>query len=701
MRSVRFLRCGVAMALTAVIPIVAVPRPAVADDPPASSTDAPPPAKDDHTGHITDEVLSFGIDEVVVSASPIGRTVADIAQGVSVLDGTDLVLKQQPTIGETLKYLPGVSSTYYGPNASRPVIRGLSGPRLRILENGLDTLDVSTASDDHAVTIDSLLLERIEVLRGPATLRYGPNAVGGVVNAIDDRVPSRLRDRLVSGRVETRGASVNDSFSGGAVFEGSAERIAYRFAGFGLTAGDVSIPGFARSRQLRAADPLPRSQEAKDTLPNSQGETNGFSSGLSYIGDKFYVGAAPSLFRTNYGVVAEENVTIDLASNRLDLAGAIYDPLPGILSLDGKVRLVDYHHTEFEGDEVGTRFANEGYDFRLEAVHRSFGPVEGAVGFQSFRSDVSAVGEEAFLPATLTNAQSAFVLEDVAFEPFRLNVGGRVDYTTIDSAGGDGFGPAANREFFNGSTALGLIYQLTHDQSLSLSAAYTSRPPNGEELFANGPHIALDRFEVGDPDFDSERSIGFNAAYLKTEGRWVWSVNGFYNRFWDFITLLPTGRVEDDLPVEVFTALPAQFAGTEAELAYHLIDGPSHRLHLIGRMDYVWAENVDTGAPLPRIPPLRFGGTILYEWQKFHAQLDVLRAQAQDEVPEDAFTTDGYTMVDLSFSYTFEPVGWMTPMLFVRMSNLADQEARDAASFLKDIAPLPGRNFSGGLRVTF
>jgi len=695
------------MALAASIAIVAGPGPVLAEDPPASTADAPSPgvddpeAADDHAGHVTDEILSFGVDEVVVTASPLGRTVADIAQGVSVLDGTALLLKQQPTIGETLKYLPGVSSTYYGPNASRPVIRGLSGPRLRMLENGLDTLDVSTASDDHAVTIDPLLLERIEVLRGPATLRYGPNAVGGVVNAIDGRVPNQLKERIVSGRVETRGASVNESFSGGAVLEGSAERIAYRFAGFGLTSGDLSIPGFARSPQLRAADPLPAREEAKGTLPNSAADTTGFSSGFSYVGDKFYVGGAPSLFRTNYGVVAEEDVTIGLTSNRLDLAGALYDPLPGILSLDGKVRLVDYHHTEFEGAEVGTRFANQGYDFRLEAVHRSLGPVEGAVGFQSFRSDISAEGEEAFLPPTLTNTQSAFVLEDVALAPFTLHLGGRVDYATVDSAGGDGFGPATNRDFFTGSTALGLIYQLTHDQSLSFNAAYTSRPPNGEELFANGPHIALDRFEVGDPNFGPERSMGLNAAYLKTEGRVVWSVNGFYNRFWDFITLLPTGRIEDELPVEVFTALPAEFAGTETELAYHLIDQPAQRLHLIGRMDYVWAQNVDTGAALPRIPPLRFGGSILYEWQKLHAQLDVLRAQAQDRVPSNTFTTDGYTMVDLSFAYTFEPVASMTPMLFVRMSNLADQDARDAASFLKDIAPLPGRNFAGGLRVTF
>jgi iron complex outermembrane receptor protein len=688
-------RCGAALAGAALV-LAGGLHLAAAEDPPT-----PTPEDDPHEGHVTDEVLSFGIDEVVVTASPLGRTATDIAQGVSVLDGTQLLLKQQPTIGETLKYLPGVSSTYYGPGSSRPVIRGLSGPRLRVLENGLDTLDVSTASDDHAVTIDPLLLERIEVLRGPATLRYGPNALGGVVNAIDDRVPNALKERVLSGRVETRGASVNDSFSGGAVLEGSAERIAYRFTGFGLTSGDLSIPGFARSPQLRAADPLPPGQEARGTLTNSAVETNGFSSGLSYVGDNFYVGGAPSLFRSNYGVVVADDVTIGLSSNRLDLAGALYDPVPWLLSIDGKVRLVDYRHTEFEGAEVGTRFDSQGYDLRLEAVHADLGPVEGAVGFQSVRRDVSAEGAEAFVPPTLSNTQSGFVLEDLVLEPLSVHLGGRVDYTTVDSSGGDAFGPPTDRDFFNGSTALGLVYQLTHDQSLSFNAAYTSRPPNSEELFANGPHIALDRFEIGNPDFGSERSMGLNAAYLKTEGRWVWSVNGFYNRFWDFITLIPTGRIEDDLPVEVFTALPAQFAGTETELAYHLIDDPAQRLHLVGRMDYVWSENTDTGDPLPRIPPLRFGGSILYEWHDLHSQLDVLRAQAQDRVPANTFTTDGYTMVDLSFSYTFEPVASMTPMLFLRMSNLADQDARDAASFLKDIAPLPGRNFAGGLRVTF
>jgi len=691
---------ALALALVGFVPLLAAGEP---DPPPSTTSEATEETADSdpHAGHIAEKVLSSSVDEIVVTASPLRRTASQVAQPLSILDGTALVQRRQPTLGETLKSLPGVTSTYYGPGASRPIIRGLGGDRVRILENGLVTLDASAASDDHAVTIDPLSVERVEVLRGPSALRYGPNAVGGVVNTFDGRVPSQRRDGMLAGSVELRGASVNDQFAGAAVIDGGYGPLAYRFTGFGLTAGDVDIPGAARSARLRRAEPRPTSDEARDTLPNSAVDTSGFSAGMSWVGDRFYLGAAPSLFRTDYGVVSEEDVTIDLAQNRLDLAGAVFDPTDFLLSIDGRMRLVDYHHTELEGAEVGTRFENQGYDLRLEAVHRRLGLMDGAFGVQSYRADFTANGDEAFLPPTLTRAQSFFVIEDVDLDPFTIQAGARFDYTSVESEGGPRFGSARDRSFANVSGALGLVYALAHEHFASLNVAYTERPPNLEELFANGPHIALFRYEIGDPDLDTERSVGLNLGYDKPEGRVVWSVNGFYNRFWDFITLMPTGRVRDELSVEVFRAVPAHFAGGEVEVGWHLIDGPIHRLHLIGRTDYTWAENRDSGDELPRIPPLRFGGSVLYGWDRFEAQLDVMRALDQRRVPDDTFPTDGYTMLDLDLAYTFAPVGPTTPMLFLRASNLLDEEARDATSFLKDLAPMPGRNVTGGVRVTF
>lgn len=400
-------------------------------------------------------------------------------------------------------------------------------------------------------------------------------------------------------------------------------------------------------------------------------------------------------------MVAEPDVTIGLSQNRLDLAGGVTDPFDFVHSIEAKACLVDYGHTEFEGEEAGTTFSNQGYDLRVEAVHHRIGLLDGAVGFQSFRSGVSALGEEAFLPETLTNAQSAFFTEEMHLDPLTIEVGGRIDYTTSDSEGGEAFGPARDNAFVTGSSALSLIQTVAANQAVTFNSSYTQRPPNYQELYANGPHIALDWFEIGNPNFSPERSLGFNLAYLGSEGDFVWSVNGFYNRFWNFLTLFPTGEEKDDLPVEVFRGIPAQFAGGEAEVAYHLIDDEFQQLHLIARADGVWAEDRDTAEPLPRIPPVRFGGSVIYGYGAFRMQLDVLRAQAQSRVPTGALPTDGYTMVDLSSTFALPSLGPFEPLLFVKMGNLLDEEARDAASFLKDIAPLPGRNFSGGVRIIF
>ena len=468
-----------------------------------------------------EKVLSFGVDAIVVTASPLATTPRQVAQAVSVLEGQELLLSKQATIGE-----------------------------------------------------------------------------------------------------------------------GS---LAYYLSGFGLTAGDISIPGFARSKQLRELEPLPPGEEAKGTLPNSAVSNTGFATGLSWVEEDFYVGVAPSLYRTSYGIVAEPDVTVDLSQNRLDVAAGVTDPVDYVHSIEAKARVVDYHHTEFEGDAVGTVFSNRGYDLRIEAVHHRLGLFDGALGFQSFRSDFSALGEEAFLPVTLTSSQSVFILEEMHLDP------------------------------------------LSSEQSATLDSSYTQRPPNYEELYANGPHVALGRFGIGNPDFGSERSMGFNLAYLGSIDAIVWAVNGFYNRFWNFLTLFPTGAVEDGFQVEMFEGIPADFAGGEAELAFHVIDDAVQRLHVVGCADYVWAENRDTGAPLPRMPPLRFGGSVIYEYGAFHAQFDALRARAQDRVPDDALPS----------------VGPFDSLVFLRMRNLLDAEAPDAASFLKDVAPLPGRNFGGGVQVSF
>ncbi len=649
-----------------------------------------------------EKTLSFGVDELVVTASPLPRTAAQLARAVSVLEGQELLEDQQPTLGQTLAGLPGISSTWYGPGASRPVVRGLSGDRVRVLENSLSTLDLAAASDDHAVTVDPLAVKRIEVLRGPASLRFGPGLVGGIINTIDDRISTESIPESITGAVQLRGASVNGSVGGAAVLEGGAGPLAWHLSGSGMKGGDVSIPGYARSAQLRRLDPLPPGEkEPYGTLPNSAVEPNGFASGLSWVGDDFYLGLAPSLFQSNYGVVAEPGVTIDLSQQRLDFGAGAEDPVAGIHSVDAALRLVNYEHNELEGQQIGTHFENRGYDLRVEALHERFWLLEGAIGVQSLRSDLSALGEEAFLPPTVSQGEGVFFIEEVDLAPLSVEISGRIDTTSVDSAGGGNFGPAVARSFVAGNMVGGLLWDAPAEQNVALYLSWMQRPPNGEELYADGPHVALDRFEIGDPWLDPENSFGASLSEIGSIDWLDWSVSVFYTRFSRFITLFPTDEIEDGFPVEVFRSVPAWFAGGEAEAAWHVFENEAQELHLATRVDGLRAEQIRDGQPLPRIPPVRVGGTATWEWHPFRAELDLIHAFVQDAVPTDALSTDGYTMLDLNLSWQFKPLGPVTPLLFFAITNLLDQDARDAASFLRDIAPLPGRNFTGGVQMTF
>lgn len=681
---------------------------------------------DEHVeeGEPRERVYSFGLDEIVVTASPLERTASQLPGAVSILKGDELLQKQQATLGETVRYMPGVSASYFGPGASRPILRGLGGSRVQMLIDHVEVFDASAASNDHAVAVDTLGVEKIEILRGPATLRYGPNAVGGVVNTVENRVPRSLVDGPVTGSVELRGSSVDGGFGGAAVLSGNIEKVVWRLKGYGFSAGDVSIPGFAESEQLREAEEAAGEEDEEEDafgrIPNSQVEYAGFSAGASFVDDDFYLGLALSDFRTNYGVVFHEAaghehshgeiapgeeeppVTIELDSWSLDFAGGVTDVIEGIHSVDARLRLTDYEHSENEGDFVATTFQNRAYDLRIEAVHERFGLLEGAFGFQSTFSDFKVSGEEGFLPNTYNARNSFFVIEEIDLAPVTLELGGRFDYASVESGGGAQFGEARKRTFPLGSASAGAVYEFLEAQILSLDASWSMRPPNYEELFANGLHVASGFFEVGDPNLDSENAVGLNLGYTGQFSIVDWTVNAFYDRFWDYIFLQGTDDEIDEIQVGRFIATDAEFAGGELELAVHALEEGAHRLHVIGRADGVYAQDLTADQPLPRMPPVRFGGSLVYEYDTFRAQFDALRATEQTRVPEGEFTTAGYTMLDLGFSYVLDLVDApVTPLLFFRISNLLDEEARASESFLRDRAPLPGRNFTGGVQMRF
>jgi iron complex outermembrane recepter protein len=640
---------------------------------------------------------------IVVTANPLGRSADELAQPVTVVTGDDLLKKLQPTIGETLSQELGVRSTYFGPNASRPVIRGLDGDQIQILQNGVGNLDASAASVDHNVAIDPLSVECIEIIRGPAALLYGSKAIGGVVNVIDNRIPSERISEKFTGVADARFNSANQERSGSVLLEGGIGDYAWHANGFKRTTDDLSIPGHARSKRLRGEEPLAADEvEAKNKLPNSQSDSKGGTVGVSRFFKKGYLGVALTNYNTNYGTVAEPDVTIDMKQQRLDIAGAYKEPLKSVKEVKYKLGLSDYEHTEFEGSQAGTKFKNRGYDSRVEIVHNKLGLFEGAVGFQSGASDFSALGDEAFLPSTTTQTNSGFIFEEIPLDNLRLQFGGRFDYQAVAAKESASFGPADSRNDLTGSGSAGFVYHPTKDYAVAVSSSYTQRAPNAQELYANGPHLATGNFAVGNKNLDVQKSQGLDLSFRKELGDIKGEVNFFYNRFQNFITSAPTGEndAEHDLPIYNYTNLNAEFYGAEAKTDFTAYDKNAHKLSFEMRGDYVEARNSDTKKPLPRIAPLRVGSSAIYKYQKIGFRLDVDYTFAQNRVAQFERKTDGYTMVNAGVDYAMK-VGPTSSTLYLKATNLLSQEARSHVSFLKDIAPLAGRSIMIGIRSAF
>ena len=647
------------------------------------------------------------LEEIVVTA-PLGHTLFEQAQAVSVLTGKKLQQSLEPTLGQTLSRQPGVSGSYFGPVSSRPIIRGLDGDRIRILQNGLNTIDASGASVDHAVSFDVSNLTSIEIVRGPATLLYGSNAIGGVVNAVDNRIPTERMD-TISGSLGSSYSSVDHGYSANLMVEGGKGPVAFHFETFTRATEDLDIPGNSLSAEYRKQTGEAGSE---GRLPSSNLRAEGMSGGLSYIWDKGYIGASLTGYHTNYASPAEEGITIDMEQLRLDVRGAFFDPLPLIKEINYRFAWSDYEHTEFEGAEVGTVFTNEGFDGRIEVKHEKIAGFEGVVGFQSDRSHFSANGEEAFLPTVITASNSAFIFEERKFGALSLQMGGRYDHISVESQDSDNpnFGPGESRAFDNFSGSLGAIYNPTDDYAIALTATYSERAPNYQELFANGAHIATGVYELGNSGLSTEKSLGIDLNVRKRTGWVTGSVGGYYNHFNNFIGLFPTGGVDpgSGFPVMEFRSTEAEFLGAELETTFHLLhpvtDKPAaadqSNLDLEFKADAVRARDRITGAPLPRIPPFHLSTALAYQRGPLGIRLEGVYAAPQDRISAAELPTDSYFLVNAAISYTLSR-GPITTDLYLKGVNLTDAEAREHTSFLKDRAPLGGRGFVAGIKMTF
>ena len=660
---------------------------------------------------------------VFVTGSPLGSNLFELADPVNVLQGRGLLLKQQPTLGATLEQEVGVSATNFGPNASRPVIRGLGGFDIRLLNNGIGLLDASAASPDHAVAVSPFAVERIEVVRGPATVMYGGSAIGGVVNTIDSRIAQRPLDAPFGGAASYLFDSKNDLSAGGARIDGGSDRFALHADAYATRNSDLKIPGSAWTPEVQTIRGAPG---PNGTLPNSQGDSQSYGFGATTFFDKRgYAGVSYSKFNTNYGTVAEPDVTIDLKQQAWNFAGELRDTVPGLNALRVKYGYNDYEHTEFEGSEAGTMFESKGWNLRLEGLHGKLGPFEGAIGLEMAKVDFSALGAEAFVPSTTTKNIAGFIYEEMRQDAWKFSLGARIENSKIDAEEFIGAGlPADSVSFTPWSGAFGTFYSFDKEWSLGANVQYTQRAPTSQELFADGPHIATNQFEVGNRALNKVTSTSIDLTVKRQGEFFTGTVGAFYSNFSNFVGLFPTdifrnpedrsvapgpepyidpSTGEEVEPIQQFNyaQVRARFYGFEAQLGFPVWKEGVNLVSMKLQADYVKATDRSNGQPLPFIPPLRVGASFTYEREGLTATLGALFASSQDRTPQFQTTTPGYTNLFLNASYRFMFGAGTELEVFVQGTNLLDETIRYSTSSLKDIAPAGGRAVMAGVRGAF
>lgn len=642
---------------------------------------------------------------VVITGNPL-RAPETIAPS-AVLTGSELLLRAEPTLGGTLDGTPGIAATGFGPNASRPIIRGLDGDRIRILNNSGASVDASSLSFDHAVPTDISVLERIEVLRGPAALLYGGTAMGGVVNLIDNRIPRQPVTRP-QGRVEISGASGNGEGGGAFVIEGGGAGFALHADAFARRTGDVRVPVALACTQNGNA-------VVRQRICNSASSARGGAAGASAFFDRGRLGLSVSSDAREYGVVAEDEVTIDMKQERIALEGQWRPRTGWIEEINLQASSTDYRHSELEAGAVGTVFKTRGSDLRLEARHAPVAGWQGVLGLQAERSRFSADGQEAFAPYSRTREQALFVHEELATGWGRLSAGARVESVRVRSEGNprlDRFA-VGERSFRPASYAVGALWKLAPAWQLSANLARSERAPRDYELFANGPHVATGAYEVGDTQLRKERGTQAELGLAFAAAGHSASVSAFVYRFRDFISLESTGRdleVEEGetLPEFAYRAVPARFRGVEAQgrspLVASAATGAPPLLALEWRADAVRATNTATGQPLPRIAPLRAGLTLVAQQGPWSARLGADHSARQSRVARGERPTPAYTLWNAALAWR-QKAPAADLLWYARLSNASDRLAYSATSILTQTAPgrspLAGRSLRVGVQVQF
>ncbi|SIO11473.1 iron complex outermembrane recepter protein [Parasphingorhabdus marina DSM 22363] len=673
-------------------------------------------------------------EAIVVTAPYLDQL--DILAGTSALSGEDLAEDLRGQIGDSLTKLPGVSSTSFAPGSSRPVLRGFQGPRVRVLTDGIGTLDASNTSVDHAVTIDPLTAQRVEVLRGPAVLLFGGDAIGGAVNVIDKRIPRDVPEEPVHiDALGGFGSAADDWSIAGSVDVPLTSKLVLHVDGSFRDTDDVRIPGFAVAPELRAelleeaaeeeaegeleeAEEFREAANQRGRVENTATRTWTAGAGLAFIDEGGNLGFSVSYYDSDYGVPGrpgaghhhgeedgdddggeeeeeEGPVTIGMEQFRADLRGGVnFDGF--FESLNLRAGYSNYEHTEFEGDEIGTLFMVEGIEARAELVQRERNGWRGVIGTQFLTRDFNAIGAEAFVPQNDIESWALFTVQEIDLGDYEVEGALRFETTDI-TANSVNF----DRSFDAFSAALGFAYS-PGDEALRIGAnlSRSERAPAAEELLSNGPHIATQAFEIGNPNFTTEKSWG-GELYARWDSDNVnLGVTLYANLFDDFIFETETGAEEDDLPVFQFFQQDATYYGIEASASAVVARSGGFDFVVDGVADYVRAKIDNGGGPVPRIPPLRLLGGLEAQSGNVDIRAEVEWVDDQDRVTTFETATDGFTMVNASAAWRpFGREGGVT--LLASANNIFDVNARRHASFTKDFVPLAGRDIRVSAKFSF
>ncbi|ALO36002.1 TonB-dependent receptor [Colwellia sp. MT41] len=714
-------------------------------------------------------VLSASVMEIIdVHAMPLHSSLIESALPINVLSADELKMKQAATLGETLKNEVGVHSSYYGPVASTPIIRGLDGPRVLITQNGLDVGDASRIGPDHVVATETSTATQIEVLRGPATLFYGSGAIGGVVNVVDERVPRSTDDQI---DYLLQYNDVSNERQGSINIQTGRDNIAFHLDGFWRDSKDYKLAGEADSHEEHQDNAAEYEEHGKIRLENSASTSSGATFGTSYLLDDGFIGFSYGFMSRDYGIPGhshegehadehsqpltlsasqDSGVYAKMQQDRWQVLGEFNFEQAFISQVGTKFSYSDYQHQEIESGLVGTTFSNKSTEARIDLFHRDFSGWQGAWTIHYKASDFKALGEEAFSPPAKSAMFAAAWLEEKHFGPVLLQLGARIEQVTIDADDSlIGFAdshvlptePTHNEQhqtlvsferqsFTPISASAGLVWDYQSGYNLGFSLALSQRGASSGELFSFGPHIGTNTFEVGamfavHQDGDEiqvelaeqvprvETSLNLDLTLRKFNGDFGYVISAFYNRIDDYYYQKNTGLFfveehvhtvaeadedESGLPILVYQQADVHMYGAEAEFVYQV--SSAVKTSLIA--DYIRARLIDNDEKgnLPRIPPMRLGVIVNYQADKFASELSVSHYFEQTDIAELETTTDSYTMVDAHVNYYIAGVG-DDLTLYLKGQNLTNEHARVHSSFIKEIAPLPGRNFSIGIRGSF